>query len=75
MNIAIFSLSHNPCSETFIQAHKNNLKGNVFYYYGIKGSIKLENGILKNNLPYRLFCKLLKKPSYYLWKAKEKLEF
>lgn len=42
MNIAIFSPSQNPYSETFIQAHKNFLKGNVFYYYGSKGRIKLE---------------------------------
>ncbi|WP_034057540.1 glycosyltransferase family 4 protein [Lacinutrix jangbogonensis] len=42
MNIAIFSPSQNPYSETFIQAHKNHLKDNVFYYYGSKGYIKLE---------------------------------
>lgn len=35
-NIAIFSPSKNPYSETFIQAHKNFLKGNIFYYYGGK---------------------------------------
>ncbi|MGJ8551131.1 glycosyltransferase [Winogradskyella wichelsiae] len=42
MNIAIFSPSQNPYSETFIQAHKNDLKGNVFYYYGSKSFIQLE---------------------------------
>ncbi|WP_430466470.1 glycosyltransferase [Winogradskyella ouciana] len=42
MNIAIFSPNKNPYSETFIQAHKNYLKGNVSYYYGHIGSIKLE---------------------------------
>lgn len=42
MNIAIFSPSQNPYSETFIQAHKNFLKGNVFFYYGGKGRVKLE---------------------------------
>lgn len=42
MNIAIFSPSKNPYSETFIQAHKQYLKDKVFYYYGKKNSIKLE---------------------------------
>jgi glycosyltransferase involved in cell wall biosynthesis len=70
MNIAIFSPSQNPYSETFIQAHKNNLKGNIFYYYGTRGNIKLENGILKNNLSYKLYCKLLKKPGYFIWKER-----
>lgn len=41
MNIAIFTPSQNPYSETFIQAHKNYLKGNIFYYYGSK-HIQLE---------------------------------
>lgn len=40
-NIAIFSPQKNPYSETFIQAHKNFLKGNIFYYYG-KDDTKLE---------------------------------
>ncbi|MBU2929558.1 glycosyltransferase family 4 protein [Winogradskyella psychrotolerans] len=42
MNIAIFSPSQNPYSETFIQAHKTYLKDDVFYYYGPYGRIKLE---------------------------------
>ncbi len=42
MNIALFSPSQNPYSETFVQAHKNYLKGKVFYYYGTKGRVKLE---------------------------------
>tara|TARA_R100001369_G_scaffold87750_1_gene123529 strand:- start:5535 stop:6644 length:1110 start_codon:yes stop_codon:yes gene_type:complete len=41
MNIAIFTPNQNPYSETFIQAHKKYLKGNVFYYYG-RRNIKLE---------------------------------
>ena len=43
INIGLFSPNKNPYSETFIQAHKNNLKGNVFYYYGIGEDIALEN--------------------------------
>lgn len=41
MNIAIFTPSQNPYSETFIQAHKKFLKGTVFYYYG-RNNIQLE---------------------------------
>lgn len=46
MNIAIFTPSQNPYSETFIQAHKKYLEGNVFYYYGTR-VIQLENGELE----------------------------
>jgi len=42
INIALFSPNQNPYSETFVQAHKNYLKGNVFFYYGKGVSIKLE---------------------------------
>lgn len=42
MNIAIFSPNKNPYSETFIQAHKNYLKGSIYYYYGNKTNLKLE---------------------------------
>jgi glycosyltransferase involved in cell wall biosynthesis len=43
MKIALFSPNQNPYSETFIQAHKNYLKGDVFFYYGRGLNIKLEN--------------------------------
>ncbi|MFD2823317.1 glycosyltransferase family 4 protein [Lacinutrix iliipiscaria] len=42
LNIALFSPNKNPYSETFIQAHKNLLRGNVFYYYGKPNKIRLE---------------------------------
>lgn len=58
LNIALFSPNKNPYSETFIQAHKNNLKGNVFYYYGIGEDITLEH--------YPVLAKKLKK---YILKA------
>ncbi len=49
MNIAILSPNQNTYSETFIQAHKNGLKGKVhFYYSGILPS-KLEGGNLTNS--------------------------
>ena len=70
MNIAIFTPSQNPYSETFIQAHKTYLKGEVFYYYGTGTGIQLEgHGSLVSNwkrLYLRLICKLLKKPSSYV---------
>lgn len=34
LNVAILSPSKNTYSETFIQAHKDLLKGNIKYYYG-----------------------------------------
>lgn len=68
MNIAIFSPSQNPYSETFIQAHKNGLQGNIFYFYGKGASIKLEGEGkickelgLKKELFYKL--KRTKKPT------------
>ena len=71
MNIAIFSPNQNPYSETFIQAHKNYLKGEVFYYYGNGSGIQLEGHVrLMPLLRYqflRVFTKLFRKPSSYLW--------
>ena len=69
MNIAIFSPNQNPYSETFIQAHKNNLKGKIFYYYGAGNQIKLENDTLKNTLLDISQFKLFKRLSYF-WKVK-----
>lgn len=68
MNIAIFSPSQNPYSETFIQAHKHFLKGNIFYYYGTS-NIQLEGYPAISSSFERVFLKLikktLKKPSNY----------
>jgi len=60
LNIAIFSPNKNPYSETFIQAHKNGLKGDVYYYYGKGFHIQLEGG---NTLQKRmsLFSKIKNK--------------
>ncbi|MGV8813813.1 MAG: glycosyltransferase [Gelidibacter sp.] len=70
MNIAIFSPSQNPYSETFIQAHKNYLKGQVFYYYGSKGRIKLEGQdrlVSKaTEWRYRIIRKINKHPHGYI---------
>ncbi len=43
MNIAILSTSKNAYSETFIQAHKNIIKGNIKYYYGSLSNPQLES--------------------------------
>jgi len=71
LNIAIFSPSQNPYSETFIQAHKNYLRDKVFYYYGTGENIKLENvGLLSSKLQrlrFKVVSKIFKKPSSYIW--------
>lgn len=69
MNIAIFTPNQNPYSETFIQAHKTYLKGNVFYYYGRK-DIQLE-GVDTLARPWErrilnLKRKFLRKPLSYI---------
>src|SRR5690606_27739172 len=69
MNIAIFTPNQNPYSETFIQAHKNFLRGNIFYYYG-RRSIKLEGVSPMATSTERRFLnlqkKLFKKPSNFI---------
>ena len=71
MNIAIFSPSQNAYSETFIQAHKNDLKGKVFYYFGSGSHIQLEgHARLMPLLRYkilRIYAKLFRKSSSFLW--------
>ncbi|NCP06786.1 MAG: hypothetical protein COW44_01240 [Flavobacteriaceae bacterium CG17_big_fil_post_rev_8_21_14_2_50_33_15] len=73
MNIAIFSPNKNPYSETFIQAHKNELKGQVFYYYGSGSHIQLEgHARLMPLFRYKIlrtYTKILKRSSSYLWHA------
>ena len=61
LNIAIFTPNKNPYSETFIQAHKNNLKDNVFYYYGSVSNMKLENHNSISNIFTSLFLKIITK--------------
>src|SRR5690606_3442008 len=69
MNIAIFTPNQNPYSETFIQAHKNFLKGNIFYYYGRK-NIQLEGHPPLATPNERQFLnlrrKLFKKPANFI---------
>lgn len=70
MNVAIFSPSQNPYSETFIQAHKNYLKGNIFYFYGSGSNIQLEGvgtlvtSIKVNQIKFKR--KILNKPYNYI---------
>jgi len=70
MNIAILSPSQNPYSETFIQAHKNFLKGKVYYYYGQKGGICLESekklGSPIKKVFYKLYRIIFNKPYSYI---------
>ncbi|MEP0263903.1 glycosyltransferase family 4 protein [Dokdonia sp.] len=45
-NIALFSPNEAVYSETFVHAHKTMLQGSVFYYYGTRLNIKLENSTM-----------------------------
>ena len=45
-NIALFSPNEAVYSETFVYAHKTLLQGNVFYYYGTRLNIRLENSTM-----------------------------
>lgn len=70
MNIAIFSPSQNPYSETFIQAHKNGLKGTVFYFYGKGANIHLESyGLVYKEIGLKklLFYKIRGVKSPTIW--------
>lgn len=71
LNIAILSPSQNAYSETFIQAHKNLLDGNVFYYYGSLNNMKLEGkgALLKGKK--RLLLKAVDKVKGDLYNAEK----
>lgn len=56
MNIALFSPSKNPYSETFIRAQKDRLSGKVYYYYGSGDFFRVE-GEEKNIARLTLFQK------------------
>lgn len=68
MNIAIFSPNHDVYSETFIRAHKEHLKGQVYYYSGNINSIKLDGvqipRLKKGGKVIRLLRKLNGTPLY-----------
>ena len=54
MNIALLSPNQNSYSETFIQAHKEYLKGKIFYYFGGELPNKLEGGLVINSRKRRI---------------------
>lgn len=54
MNIALVSPNRNAYSETFIQAHKQLLKGNIFYYYNGELPTQLEGGLVINSRRKRI---------------------
>ncbi|TDN89148.1 glycosyltransferase involved in cell wall biosynthesis [Salegentibacter sp. 24] len=54
MNIALISPSRNAYSETFIQAHKERLNGNIFYYYNGEVPTELEGGVVINSRSKRI---------------------
>jgi len=54
MNIALLSPNQNAYSETFIQAHKNLLKGKVYFYCSGILPTQLEGGVLINSRRLRI---------------------
>ncbi len=70
MTIAILTPSQNRYSETFIQAHKQYLRGKMCYYYGTGEGIRLEGvgGLVGQwkRLYFKAIAKLFKKPSGYV---------
>ena len=72
-NIALVSSAKNAYSETFIQAHKKYLKGNIKYYFDGGIPKQLEGkGKLKTNLKDKVLGKLQKRDNlFYLNKALE----
>jgi glycosyltransferase involved in cell wall biosynthesis len=70
INIGLFTPNQNPYSETFVQAHKNLLKDEVFYYYGsglgtqLEGYPVLASGFKR--LKLKILSFLLNKPPVYI---------
>lgn len=60
MNVAIFTPSQNPYSETFIQAHKMYLVGNISFYFG-RRNIQLEGEDIRFGSRKRRWLQLKKK--------------
>ncbi|SFN33094.1 glycosyltransferase [Salegentibacter flavus] len=54
MTIALISPNKNAYSETFIQAHKERLNGNIFYYYNGEIPTELEGGVIINSRRKRI---------------------
>ncbi len=54
MNIAILSPANKAYSETFIQAHKKYLKGNIFYFFSGELPTEIEGGVLFNSRRKRM---------------------
>jgi colanic acid/amylovoran biosynthesis glycosyltransferase len=71
-NIAIFTPHENPYSETFIQAHKKYLTGNIFYYYGLGPQIKINDKLVTSSTIkktfYKLFSKLTGRNYNFFWR-------
>lgn len=54
MNIALCSPNKNVYSETFIRAHKEKIKGEIFYYYDGELPTQVERGIVINSRRRRI---------------------
>lgn len=71
-NIALISPNNSAYSETFIQQHRLNIKGNVHYYYGGKIPILSDKGYNLTNLFFkRIIYKVLFKLKFLKFNEKE----
>ncbi len=73
-NIAIISPNKNAYSETFIQAHKNLLKGNIHYLHGgnIPTNSDKNGNLMKYYWKHHFLLKLLKLlPAFFYHKLKK----
>ena len=78
MNIALISPNYKVVSETFIQNHKNNLPGNIFYYYNgfIPTCLESEGNLLEsykksfvNKIKLKLFYRNVELNKFILRKS------
>ena len=74
LNIAIFSPNKDPYSETFIQAHKTFINGQVFFYYGKKLFVQLEgkSALISKLKSFQLSLikKIAKKSNDYIYERR-----
>ena len=71
MNIAIFSPSLNAYSETFIQAHRDRICGEIFFYSG-EHNFKLNGTKINHNRICWVYFKLLTYLNINNWREYEK---
>ncbi|MEQ9424510.1 MAG: glycosyltransferase [Cyclobacteriaceae bacterium] len=59
LNIAILTSNENAYSETFIQAHRERLDGNIYFFYGGTIPNQIEGSPIKTSPIFRAFYKAI----------------